>query len=150
VGLFDVVKGALPVWLGLRLGLGEIVACLAGLAAVVGHNWSLWLRFQGGRGMASTLGVLLIVFPAGLLWVLGALLLGAVTHWVPLLHGLSVLAVPLLSLGLGEADVVTLTGVALAVLMVVKRIEANEGRQTLRPDRRRVWCVRLLYDRDKK
>jgi glycerol-3-phosphate acyltransferase PlsY len=150
VGLFDVAKGALPVWLGLRLGLGETVACLAGLAAVVGHNWSLWLRFQGGRGMASTLGILLILFPAGLLWVLSALMLGALTHWVPLLHGLSVLAVPLLSLGLGEADVVTLTGFALAVLMVVKRIEANEGRQTLRPDRRRVWCIRLLYDRDEK
>ena len=150
VGLFDVAKGALPAWLGLRLGLGETVACLAGLAAVVGHNWSLWLRFQGGRGMASTLGILLILFPAGLLWVLSALMLGALTHWVPLLHGLSVLALPLLSLGLGEADVVTLTGVALAVLMVVKRIEANEGRQTLSPDLRRVWCMRLLYDRDEK
>ena len=77
-------------------------------------------------------------------------MLGALTHWVPLLHGLSVLAVPLLSLGLGEADVVTLTGFALAVLMVVKRIEANEGRQMLSPDRRRVWCIRLLYDRDEK
>jgi glycerol-3-phosphate acyltransferase PlsY len=149
-GLFDVAKGALPVWLGLHLGLGKTVACLAGLAAVVGHNWSLWLHFQGGRGMASTLGVLLILFPAGLVWVLGALMLGALTHWVPLLHGLGVLTVPLLSLWLRQADVVTLTGVALASLMVVKRIEANEGRQALRSDRRRVWWNRLLYDRDEK
>jgi glycerol-3-phosphate acyltransferase PlsY len=150
VGLFDVGKGALPVWLGLRLGLGETVALLAGLAAVAGHNWPPWLRFQGGRGMASTLGVLLVLFPVGAAWILGALALGALTGWVALFHGLGVLTVPLLNCWLHQPGVVTLTGVTLALLMVVKRLEANEGRQALRLDRRRVWLNRLLFDRDEK
>jgi glycerol-3-phosphate acyltransferase PlsY len=121
VGLFDVAKGALPAWLGLRLGLDETVALPAGLAAVAGHDWSPWLGFQGGRRMASTLGVLLILFPVGLLWILGALALGA------LLHGLGVLTVPLLSLWLGQRAAVTLVGVALASLYVGFR-----GQRTLR------------------
>lgn len=150
VGLFDVTKGALPVWLGMRLGLDEMAACLAGLASVAGHNWSPWLRFQGGRGMASTLGVLLVLFPVGLVWVLGALALGRLTGWVALLHGVGVLTVPLLSGWLGQPAAVTLTSVALVLLAAVKRIEANEGRRALSPDRRRVWFNRLLFDRDEK
>ncbi|MCJ7667831.1 MAG: glycerol-3-phosphate acyltransferase, partial [Anaerolineae bacterium] len=39
VGIFDIAKGVLPTWLGLRLGLGLWGALAAGLAAVVGHNW---------------------------------------------------------------------------------------------------------------
>ena len=39
VGLFDILKAALPVWLGIRLGVGEVAATFAGLAAVAGHNW---------------------------------------------------------------------------------------------------------------
>jgi len=51
VGLFDIAKAAFPTWLGLELGLGLSVALAAGLAAVVGHNWPLYLGFKGGRGL---------------------------------------------------------------------------------------------------
>ena len=65
VGLFDVAKGALPICLAQQVGLGETTAIGAGLAAIAGHNWPPWLSFRGGRGMASTLGVLLVLFPLG-------------------------------------------------------------------------------------
>jgi hypothetical protein len=65
VGIFDIVKGVLPTWLGLRLGLGLWVALAAGLAAVVGHNWPFYLGFKGGRGLATMIGMLLVVFPWG-------------------------------------------------------------------------------------
>jgi glycerol-3-phosphate acyltransferase PlsY len=148
VGLFDVAKGALPVWLAQQVGLGETTAIGAGLAAVAGHNWSPWLSFQGGRGMASTLGVLLVLFPAGLAWVLGALALGAMAGQVPLLHGLGVLSLPLLSLGLSKTSTITRMAVALVGIMVIKRLEANQGRRALTPSQRRVWLTRLLHDRD--
>jgi len=57
--LFDViVKGALPVLIASdkALGLGLWVEVFAGLAAIVGHNWSVFIGFSGGRGMATVLG----------------------------------------------------------------------------------------------
>jgi glycerol-3-phosphate acyltransferase PlsY len=149
VGLFDIAKGALPVWLARRVGLGETEAILAGLAAVAGHDWPPWLNFRGGRGMASTLGVLLVVFPAGVAWVLGALALGALMHQVALLHGLGVLTLPVLSGWLGEPSLVTRTCVALVLLMIAKRLEANQGSRAFTAAQRRVWLNRLLHDRDR-
>jgi glycerol-3-phosphate acyltransferase PlsY len=145
VGLFDAAKGALPAGLGLWVVQEQKPAVLAGLAAVVGHNWSIWLGLQGGRGIATTLGLLLVTFPVGLLWVLVFLAFGAAIHQVPLLNGLGVLTLPLLSIWLGELAVITWMNVALVVLMIVKRLEANQG---FEPRSRRVWLNRLLHDRD--
>lgn len=148
VGLIDIGKGALPVWVGRRAGLGDAGAILAGLAAVAGHNWSPWLGFQGGRGMATSMGVLLVRFPIGVAWILGALAVGSLTDQVALLHVLGVVTVPLLSIALGEPAVVASMGAALILLMVVKRLEANEGRRALQAHRHGVWLNRLLHDRD--
>ncbi|HHY59155.1 MAG TPA: glycerol-3-phosphate acyltransferase, partial [Clostridia bacterium] len=46
----DILKGVLAVLLGRWLG-GETAGMLGGLAAIAGHNWSLFLRFSGGRGV---------------------------------------------------------------------------------------------------
>jgi len=48
--LGDIGKGLLAVWIGRRLGGSEIAAALAGAAAVLGHNWPIFLRFKGGAG----------------------------------------------------------------------------------------------------
>jgi len=76
VGLFDIAKAAFPAWLGLRLGLGMPVAAAAGLAAAAGHNWSVFLRFTGGRGLSCFLGIWLVILPWGSLWMLGFLAAG--------------------------------------------------------------------------
>lgn len=56
--LLDAVKGWLPVWSVLMLGGDPSVAALAGLAAFVGHLYPVFFRFQGGKGVATALGVL--------------------------------------------------------------------------------------------
>ncbi|MGB8252939.1 MAG: glycerol-3-phosphate acyltransferase, partial [Anaerolineaceae bacterium] len=76
VGLFDVAKAALPAWLAMHLGLGEVVAVIGGLAAAVGHNWPIFLNFTGGRGISTFLGLLLVVFPWGIPWLLVPLAIG--------------------------------------------------------------------------
>lgn len=76
VGLIDVGKAALPTWLALQLDLGMGVATAAGLVAVVGHNWPIFLGFIGGRGVSGFLGVLAVLFPLGTAWILGFLLIG--------------------------------------------------------------------------
>ncbi|MGD9376142.1 MAG: glycerol-3-phosphate acyltransferase [Anaerolineae bacterium] len=68
VGLFDIGKAALPAWVALQLDLGLPVAAAAGMVAVVGHNWPIFLRFTGGRGLGSFMGVLLVVLPWPAVW----------------------------------------------------------------------------------
>ncbi len=61
--LFDALKGWLPVVLvrafGAPYGLGEGTVALVGLAAFLGHLWPVFFRFEGGKGVATALGVLL-------------------------------------------------------------------------------------------
>lgn len=68
--LFDVLKGALPTWVlpGLPFFAGfpggrEGCAVTVGLAAVAGHVWTCFAGFRGGKGVATTVGVLLAVAP---------------------------------------------------------------------------------------
>lgn len=148
VGVIDIAKGALPVWLGLRLGLGAPIAYTAGLAAVVGHNWSVWLKFQGGRGGATTMGALLVAFPLATGWILALILVGGVIHWAAPLHAFGVLTVPLWSLALGRPPAVLYLALAAIFLMILKRLEANARFAVPPGERARVWRNRLLLDRD--
>lgn len=63
--VWDAVKGFLVVFLGLKGGgRGVELAVLMALAAVAGHNWPVYWRFQGGKGLATSLGVALALYPA--------------------------------------------------------------------------------------
>lgn len=75
--LLDGAKGAVAVLLA-RLFAGEDAAQIAALAAMLGHCYPVWLKFKGGKGVATFLGVLLaLAWPAGLAcclaWLIGAL-----------------------------------------------------------------------------
>ena len=65
--LLDAVKGWLPVvlvkWLGQGFGLDERAVALVALGAFIGHVWPVFFRFQGGKGVATALGVVLGVHP---------------------------------------------------------------------------------------
>jgi acyl phosphate:glycerol-3-phosphate acyltransferase len=58
VGVMDVSKGVAAIALAQALALPVPVVVTAGLAAVTGHNWSLFLRFKGGKGALAIYGVL--------------------------------------------------------------------------------------------
>ena len=59
----DVAKGVLAIYVARWLGIDLIWICIAGFAAVVGHNWSCFLRFSGGKGAATIMGVLIPLVP---------------------------------------------------------------------------------------
>lgn len=59
----DVAKGSLAIIIALRLDLSLLMVFIAGFAAVVGHNWPVFLKFKGGKGAATVLGVLLALVP---------------------------------------------------------------------------------------
>lgn len=70
----DALKGWLPVWVAVRLGMDETVVAVVALAAFLGHVFSVWLRFKGGKGVATAAGAIL-----ALDWRVGA---AALMTWV--------------------------------------------------------------------
>ena len=62
VGVLDVLKGLLPVVLAQHF-FGTVTALFVGLAVVLGHIWSPFLKGQGGKGVATSLGAILAVEP---------------------------------------------------------------------------------------
>ncbi len=64
VFLIDALKGFAAVWLGIRYGAGcEWAGIIAAVAAIAGHNYTPWLGFKGGKGIATSAGVLLALMP---------------------------------------------------------------------------------------
>ena len=148
VGLFDIFKGALPTWLGLRLGLGEVAAMLIGFAAIIGHNWPVYLNFQGGRGFSPFLGVLLALFPWGIPIILAGLGIGNV-FGSPAIPLLVLISLPIFAALLNGPSIVLWLSVGMTVITIVKRLEAN--RRPLPDDpfeRRNVILRRIFLDRD--
>jgi len=73
VGVVDFSKGALPVYAARLLGLGDACALGGAVAAVVGHSYPLYFRFRGGKGLAASIGALLVFTPFETLLVLPVL-----------------------------------------------------------------------------
>jgi glycerol-3-phosphate acyltransferase PlsY len=98
----DILKGAAAVALARFLciivtggGTVVIIEMLAGLAAVIGHNYPVWLRFKGGKGGATLIGVIIFLMP----WCLPIgfalfLILLAITRFPTLSYGLAMIGFP--------------------------------------------------------
>lgn len=68
--LGDVLKGTLAVAIGKYSGVEPLYEGLIGLSAILGHNFSIFLGFKGGKGVATSLGVLFIYIPHAALFTL--------------------------------------------------------------------------------
>jgi glycerol-3-phosphate acyltransferase PlsY len=92
----DMLKGMVPVLVAQRLGAPPWITVLAGLAAIAGHNWSVFLRGKGGKGVATTYGVLLALSPAAGLVAAGVwIAVVVVTRFASAASLAGVLSVPL-------------------------------------------------------
>lgn len=63
VALLDMTKGAASVWLAERFTTSTVAPAAAGVAAIVGHIYPVWLRFRGGKGVATACGVFSLLTP---------------------------------------------------------------------------------------
>ncbi|MDA8435860.1 MAG: glycerol-3-phosphate 1-O-acyltransferase PlsY [Actinomycetales bacterium] len=120
VGVLDVLKGFLPV-LAFELLGAPVAALVAGLAAVLGHVTSPWLRGRGGKGVATSLGAVLAVQP---LWAVPVLVVFGVVLVVTRRVGLSSVSGALIlvpaALLIHDRRAEVVFAVALAALVVVR------------------------------
>jgi len=101
--ILDGFKGAIPVAVAVLLHRPTdppFIPALVGLAAVAGHSWPLFLRFRGGKGVATSGGVLLVLAPAALVCSVAAWLLVIRLTRVASLSSLVAVAVGFLSVAL--------------------------------------------------
>ena len=120
--LLDAAKGALPVLLAARF-LGPLAALAAGFAALVGHVAPVWLRFRGGKGVATGLGVLLAAaWPVGLFAVVVWIAVAAVVRFSSLSALAAFAAAPVLAGLLGQTRIAVLA-LALAAVVFLRHHE---------------------------
>ena len=116
--LLDGGKGAAAVLVMARWGTDA--ALIAGLFAVIGHNFSVWLRFQGGKGVATTLGVLLaLAWPVGLAACATWLVVALVFRYSSLAALVALAAAPFLAVWLAD-DSVAVVAALLTVLSFIR------------------------------
>lgn len=90
--LADMLKGVIAVWVALRFGLEA--GLLAGLGAFLGHCFPIWLKFKGGKGVATYIGVLVVLsWKAAAIFAFVWLLIAAITRYSSLAALIASLAV---------------------------------------------------------
>jgi acyl phosphate:glycerol-3-phosphate acyltransferase len=120
VMLLDMAKGAGSVILAQRFDSGAVTAA-AGLAAIVGHVFPVWLRFRGGKGVATACGVFSLLTPLAVGPVL-AVFLGAVwvTRYISVGSILASVALAPIAYATGSPAPVLAVTVAAAILIVIR------------------------------
>jgi len=127
VGVIDLGKGAAAVasayWL---LQVDTPYVLLAGLAAVIGHNWMVWLKFSGGKGMGAAMGALLVLLPLygyslqlGIFFAIIIIPL-VITRNVALSMFLGLISLPIIVWFSTKSEYATIISAALLLIIVVK------------------------------
>lgn len=154
VVVFDVfVKGSLPVFLvsSRYLDLGVGTEAVVAIASILGHNWSIFAKFQGGRGMATVLGATLALdFP--LLIVYGSVpALGVLfTPWKDsaVWWLIAVIMMPIWAALLNLPIEIVWFAAAFAVITATKRMTSNSLRDSSGSISVRLLMTRVVFDRD--
>jgi glycerol-3-phosphate acyltransferase PlsY len=141
----DALKGALAVWLAALLAGSKYNLCgdftqhpcaqalrlmsVAALFAVLGHVFPVWLRFKGGKGVATALGVFCVLFPAAILVALAIfILIVAITRYVSLGSILGAIAFPAAAYFLQSTDAMSLVLASSVSLIVILKHHQNISR----------------------
>jgi len=134
VFLLDFLKGWLPVKLALGWGIALMVhpasapGALAGLCALIGHSFPFWLGFKGGKGMATSGGVIIALFPGAFLIGIGVwILVFLTTRYVSVASIAGTVTVPSVLVVMYLLHRADWLGVAVSLVMAVLIIWLHRG-----------------------
>ena len=126
VTVIDVAKGAVPMVAMVLLNPESLWLGATLLAAVLGHCFPVWLRFRGGKGVATGLGAFLVLSPSTSLAAIGVwflvLLLG---RWVSLASLIATVSFPLLLVVIDPPSPLLLAAVSIAAVVIIARHVRN-------------------------
>jgi glycerol-3-phosphate acyltransferase PlsY len=159
VGLFDMGKGALAVWIAHLIGLSAGQQMVVGLITIAGHDWPVFIGFRGGKGMITSLGVIAMVSP-----LLGAIILAiayvpGIVRQMALGVFVALISLPLWSwfawswfastrFGIDARAAVTIGFVFVALMGFTKRLVGSRVELSRNVSTGELLLNRLLFDRD--
>lgn len=152
--IFDVSKGIVVVWAARLLGMDITEQVTVGLAVIIGHNWPVFLRFNGGRGALTTAGVVFALTP----WLALILVVVAFLFYpfrqLALGTTLSIAVLPLCSwffsqpLSVTDKIPITLSFIAMFLITTIRRLTAPRTSLSASVPLGQLIINRLLFDRD--
>jgi glycerol-3-phosphate acyltransferase PlsY len=136
VAALDMSKGAASVWLASRASDGPGLPAAAGVAAIIGHIYPVWLRFRGGKGVATACGVFAVLTPLAVPPAL-AIFLAVVwlTKYISLGSVLASIALPPMAYALGSPAPAVIAASAAAAIIVFRH-RSNMTRLRMGTERR--------------
>ncbi len=152
--IFDVGKGAAMVGVAKLVGLETYQQVIVGVTAIIGHNWPVFLHFNGGRGIFTSLGVISMLAPW--LGLIALIIAYGMAPFRQLALGtiIALASLPIFSWFLPQLfDIekplpITLGFVAIFLLAVIRRLTAPRTIFTASVTLRQLLVNRLLFDRD--
>ncbi|MDD5747448.1 MAG: glycerol-3-phosphate acyltransferase [Actinomycetota bacterium] len=132
------------------LGFPLMVQSLGALAVIVGHNWSIFTKFKGGRGMAVTLTAFLIFLPWESFIVLGIYLYAVLTRTLAMYYGFSLIIWPVMALLRPEPFPWIFFSFGAMVLGFARRLKGSPevGSENMYVPKKKVIISRLIDDRE--
>ncbi|MEW6607784.1 MAG: glycerol-3-phosphate 1-O-acyltransferase PlsY [bacterium] len=121
--IIDILKGFLPVCLVNLLAFATIYQIMAGLGAIIGHIWTVFLKFKGGKGVATGLGVFLGLTPIPvLIALLVFLLVVAISRYISIGSIIAAIFIPVLLLFFKEEPEIIIFALVVSLLIVIRHI----------------------------
>lgn len=134
--MLDAGKGACAVALAGRVTDNPAVIAASGIAAILGHLYSVWIRFRGGKGVATSCGVFAVLAPEATLVSFGLFALTVVyTRYVSLGSVVASVALPI-AVHFTRAPVPTIASAIAAAVLVIERHRSNLARLHAGTERR--------------
>ena len=144
----DVGKGAAAVALARWLGVPMIAELFAGVAAVIGHGFPVWLKFRGGRGGATCIGILIFLMPWGIPIYLAIFGIGLLlTRYPTLSYSIAFLCFPFIAWLIYHSGALVAFSVGILLLPGVKYIPRIKEMRSSGGNWRRVFLRKGFKDR---
>jgi glycerol-3-phosphate acyltransferase PlsY len=144
----DIGKGAAAVALARWMGVPMIAELFAGIAAVIGHGFPVWLKFRGGRGGATVIGILVFLLPWGIPFYLGIFGLSLlITRYPTLSYSVAFLCFPFIAWLIYHSGILVAFSIGILLLPGVKYIPRIKEMRSTGGSWRHVLLRRNLKDR---